>query len=167
MKTLFRQADPKKEAKTLARFDRNIFADYKDDWFDADDWADYECWWMIINGHKVGCVAFKRHSDFQESRTDDTPRRRGSLYIASTGILPRFRGMGFGDLMKRWQIAYGRFHSFKRIVTNCRRSNRRMIGLNRKHGFKVIRVTPGYYEGPSEAVVAMELRLAGHRSQIG
>jgi hypothetical protein len=38
-----------------------------------------------------------------------------------------------------------------------------MIALNRKHGFTVIRTTPGHYCDPPEAVVVMELRLTPKR----
>jgi ribosomal protein S18 acetylase RimI-like enzyme len=163
MNTTFREAILPDEIRSLVIFDRKAFADYQADWFDREAWASYESWWMIVNGIKAGCCAFLRDTDFQERRSPDTPPRSGSLYIASTGILPRFRRKGFGDLMKRWQISYARYHGFKRIVTNTREGNVPMIGLNRKHGFKVIRVSPGYYENPPERVVVMELRLAGRK----
>jgi len=140
-------------------FDHKAFADYKADWFRPEDWARYESWWLIVNGIKAGCCAFVPNQDFQERRDPDVRPRPGSLYIASTGILPRFRGQGFGDLLKRWQISYARYHGFQRIVTNSRATNVAMIGLNHKHGFKVIRTSPGYYENPAEPVVVMELRL--------
>jgi len=161
MVTAFREALVPDEIRSLVIFDHKAFADYKADWFDAKDWASCESWWMIVNGIKLGCCAFDRDADFQERYDPDIRRRAGSLYIASTGILPRFRGKGFGDLMKRWQISYARFHGFKRIVTNTRENNQPMIRLNRKHGFKVIRTSPGYYENPPERVVVMELQLAG------
>ena len=34
-----------------------------------------------------------------------------------------------------------------------------MIHLNRKFNFEVIRITPGYYSGPSDSTVVMELRI--------
>jgi ribosomal protein S18 acetylase RimI-like enzyme len=160
MHTTFRRAIHPDETTSLVIFDHKAFANYKADWFDPEDWANYESWWLIINGVKVGCCAFQHDADFQERDAPDIRRRSGSLYIASTGILPRVRGQGFGDLMKRWQICYARYHGFKRIVTNTRESNRPMIGLNRKHGFKIIRTSPGYYEHPLERVVVMELGLA-------
>jgi ribosomal protein S18 acetylase RimI-like enzyme len=139
-------------------FAHEAFHDYKADWFDRDDWAQLESWWMIVDGIKVGCCAFERDMEFQAKHDPDVVPRKGSLYIASTGILPGFRGRGLGDLMKRWQISYARHHGFRRIVTNTRQSNRRMIELNRKHGFKLIRTTPSYYHDPTQAVVVMELR---------
>ena len=50
-------------------------------------------------------------------------------------------------------------HWFTRIVTNTRQSNKPMIKLNKKFGFKILRITPGYYEKPQESTVVMELRL--------
>ena len=67
--------------------------------------------------------------------------------------------MGFGQMLKSWEIAYARYHGFARIVTNTRRSNRAMIRLNEKAGFKVVRITPGYYSDPTEATVVMALKL--------
>jgi ribosomal protein S18 acetylase RimI-like enzyme len=61
--------------------------------------------------------------------------------------------------MKCWQIAYARQHKFKRIATNSRKSNKPMIALNKKFGFKVIRTTPNYYESPPEATVVMAMQL--------
>lgn len=98
---------------------------------------------------------------FRPSRLpdDDHPRSQGSLYIATTGILPRFRRQGFGALLKTWQIAYARRNRFDRILTNTRKSNLAMIKLNQKFGFKIIRTTPRYYQDPIESTVVMELAL--------
>ena len=84
---------------------------------------------------------------------------KGSLYITTTGILPKFQRAGLGLLLKSWQIAYAKRHGFRRIVTNNRRRNAAIIGLNKRLGFRVIRISPGYYSGPPDATVVMELRL--------
>ncbi len=83
----------------------------------------------------------------------------GSLYISTTGILPKFQGKGFGQLLKCWEIAYARHNGFTRIVTNTRKRNRSMIALNRKFGFRIIRTTPRYYSDPTDSTVVMELTL--------
>ncbi len=95
--------------------------------------------------------------DIREDRAN--PHRAGSLYIASTGILPAFQKRGFGQLFKSWQIAYARNHSFTRLVTNTRKSNAAMIALNRKFHFRTVRTTSRYYSDPVEATVVMELLL--------
>jgi ribosomal protein S18 acetylase RimI-like enzyme len=67
--------------------------------------------------------------------------------------------LGFGGLLKSWQVLYARRHGFTRIITNTREGNRPIIGLNKKFGFKVLRTTPNYYEEPLEPTVVMELQL--------
>lgn len=147
--------------KSLIRFDHQTFRAYPADWFDEEDWKAYDTWWMIVSGRKVGCCAFEPHIDFREdiSARAENPRRINSLYIVSTGILPACQGAGLGSLLKCWQIAYARQQGFTRVITNTRTSNRRMIRLNRKFGFHVLRTTPGYYANPREGTVVMELRL--------
>ena len=115
---------------------------------------------MIVGKRKIGCCAFALHTDFKEDISPDegNPPRRGSLFVASTGILPEVTGMGFGTLLKSWQLAYAHHHGFTKIVANTRKSNKAMIRLNQKFGFKIIRTTPGYYEDPRESTVVMERR---------
>ena len=149
-----------KDLRRLMAFDHAVFPE--SDWFDTDCWKTYESWWMLVDGVRAGCCAFERHVDFQEDLRRDgrNPRLRGSLYIASSGILPRLQGKGLGAVLKTWQIAYAQRHGFTRIVANTRKSNVRMIGLNRRFGFKVIRTTRDYYHDPAEATVVMELSIA-------
>jgi GNAT superfamily N-acetyltransferase len=159
MRTEFRKANVRKEIRSLVIFDHKAFD--PGDWFERDDWRDYEAWWMIVDGRKVGCCAFQGHVDFQEDIRDDgiNPLLQGSLYMATTGVLPAFQGLGLGRIMKSWQISYARRSGFARIVTNTRQSNARMIGLNKKFDFQVLRTTRGYYDHPPEATVVMELLL--------
>jgi ribosomal protein S18 acetylase RimI-like enzyme len=161
MKTEFRRAKRPQEIRSLLIFDRKAFLEYPADWFDSDDWEAVDSWWMIVDGRKVGCCAFDPNVDFQQDiRADEkNPYRRGSLYVASTGIIPLFRGLGFGNLFKCWQITYARHHGFSRMVTNTRKSNKPMIKLNEKFGFEVLRTTPNYYESPRETTVVLELHL--------
>jgi ribosomal protein S18 acetylase RimI-like enzyme len=159
MKTEFRKVDPHREMRSLMAFDRKSFR--ASDRFPADYWRACESYWMLVGNTKVGCCAFQRHIDFQEDIREDglNPRRKGSLYISTTGILPQYQRMGFGQLMKSWEISYARFHGFSRIVTNTRKGNTAMIALNRKFGFETVRTTPQYYHGPPDATVIMELVL--------
>jgi ribosomal protein S18 acetylase RimI-like enzyme len=145
MKTEFRRARKPDEIRSLEIFDRKAFHRYPGDWFSRTDWEAFDAWWLIVDDRKIGCCAFEYRS--------------GTLHIASTGILPGFQGHGLGDLMKCWQIAFARQNGFKRIVTNSRKSNKPMIALNKKFGFKVIRTEPGYYQGPPEASVVMALQI--------
>jgi len=159
MQTQFRKAVIPAESRSLVTFDHKVFG--RADWFEHEDWQAYESWWMIIDNKKVGCCAFQLNVDFQGDIRDDgrNPPRRASLYVVSTGILPEYRSLGFGKVLKSWQISYALYHQFTRIVTNTRKSNKIMIGLNRRFGFKVLRTTSGYYEDPCEPTVVMELSL--------
>jgi ribosomal protein S18 acetylase RimI-like enzyme len=146
MKTEFRKANPAAEVRSLMAFDRKMFP--PTDLFDADYWKTCVVYWLIVDGVKVGCCAF-----------EVDPRRKRSLYIASTGILPKYQGKGFGALLKSWEVAYARSHGFTRIVTNTRSRNKAMIRLNRKFGFRVVRKIPRYYSDPTDSTVVMELRF--------
>jgi ribosomal protein S18 acetylase RimI-like enzyme len=61
--------------------------------------------------------------------------------------------------LKSWEVSFARYHGFKRIVTNTRKRNTKMIELNRKFGFYVTRTTPRYYSDPTDSTVVMELIL--------
>ncbi len=161
MHTEFRRAVIPEEIRSLVIFDHKAFDKYPGDWFNRELWQTYEAWWMMVGDRKIGCCAFRGHVDFREdlNPAKGNPHRRGSLYIATTGILPQFQGMGFGTLLKAWQLSYARQHRFSRIVTNTRTSNKAMIKLNEKFGFRRIRTTRGYYEEPMEATLVMGRRL--------
>jgi ribosomal protein S18 acetylase RimI-like enzyme len=154
MKTEFRKAILPQEIRSLLAFDRKVFP--AADRFDAEYWSACESWWLIAGGTKVGCCAFEKNVDFHDG---SATRRKGSLYISTTGILPRFQHQGFGPLLKAWQIAYARYHGFNRVITNCRKRNVRMIALNRRFGFRIVRTIPRYYAEPTDSAVLMELLL--------
>ncbi len=146
MKTEFRKAVVPREMRSLLAFDAKVFP--KADRFPKEQWLSYDSYWLIVDGVKVGCCAFERHA-----------KPGGTLYITTTGILPRFQGLGFGQMLKCWEIAYARFHGFTRIVTNTRKNNAAMIRLNKKLGFRVVRITRHYYTEPPDSTVVMELKL--------
>lgn len=150
MKTEFRKAILPKEIRGLLAFDGKVFPEA--DRFDAAYWKECESYWLIAGRTKVGCCAFV-HGD------DIAPHRKNSLYIATTGILPRFQHCGFGKLFKSWQIAYARYHGYNRVITHCRKSNTRIIALNRQFGFRIVRTIPRYYAEPTDSAVLMELLL--------
>jgi len=151
MRIEFRRAAVPGEVRRLVAFDRRVFPR---DRFSAAEWARYESYWMLLDGRRVGCCAFERHTGV------DGRRAEGALYIASTGILPSLRGRGLGSLMKGWQLLFARDNGFRRILTNSRRSNTAMIRLNRRFGFRVVRTIADYYDDPREAAVVMEKLLA-------
>lgn len=144
MKTEFRKAVLPREVKALMAFDRSVFPET--DCFDADYWRECDSWWLIVSGKRIGCCAFEKTI----SRT---------LYIATTGLLPAYRGKGFGALMKSWQIAYAQTHRFRRLRAHTRKSNKRMIELNRQFGFRIVKIELNHYTNPDEPAVLMELKL--------
>ncbi|MDE3198771.1 MAG: GNAT family N-acetyltransferase [Acidobacteriota bacterium] len=125
-------------------FDHKVFPE--PDCFDADYWKECDAWWLIVSGVRIGCCAFEK----TVSRT---------LYIATTGILPSYRGRGFGALMKSWQIAYAHRHKFRRLLAHTRQSNEAMIELNKQFGFRVVKTEKHHYSEPDEPALLMELRL--------
>jgi ribosomal protein S18 acetylase RimI-like enzyme len=156
MKTEFRKAILPREMGALLAFDRKVFP--KPDRFDRAYWSACESHWLMVGKTKVGCCAFEKNVDFHDA-DGNAPARTGSLYISTTGILPRFQNKGFGPLLKAWEIAYARYHGFNRIITNCRKRNARMIALNRQFGFRIVRTIPRYYMEPTDSSVLMELLL--------
>ena len=160
MRTEFRAAIVPDDVRRLMAFDRKVFP--PGDRFTAWYWRQVESWWMLVDEVRVGCCAFAPDADFHESAGGHPPEP-GSLYIASTGILPAYQGRGFGTLLKAWQICYARQHGFTRIVTNTRQRNDVMIRLNRKFHFRTIRTSAAYYADPPDATGVMELRLERDR----
>ena len=152
MQVEFRAAVLPDEIPALVRLDHRIFP--KADWFPPSFWKEYESYWLLVDGKRIGCSAFGLRFD-----DDEELLPKGSLYIASTGILPSYQGRGFGRLMKAWQLAYARDHGFDRMITLTRGKNRRMLQLNRDFGFEVVRKIARYYQGPSDTAVVMELRF--------
>jgi ribosomal protein S18 acetylase RimI-like enzyme len=153
MKVEFKRVNVPDEIEALCEFDRKAFASFPADLFDPEEWAEYESYWMTVDGNTVGCSAFVHDVDY-----DEQPRPK-CLYIMSTGVLPEFQGRGLGAQQKQWQIEYARERGFEIIVTNMRESNTRIIRLNKKLGFTTRELVPGYYSDPEEAAIVMELRL--------
>jgi GNAT superfamily N-acetyltransferase len=149
----FRKVIIPDEISALCDFDREAFHNHPADLFTPEEWHDYESYWMIVDGKTVGCSAFIHDADY------DGRRRRGCLYIVSTGVLPEFQHQGFGTKQKEWQIEYAKQHGFTLIVTNMRQSNKAIIRLNQKFGFKTRKIDLDYYNHPDEPAVVMELQL--------
>jgi ribosomal protein S18 acetylase RimI-like enzyme len=149
------------ESAALTEMDKVIFSGGG---FSEEEWEEHEAFWLIVDGRKVGSVAFKLNGVSGETSSEPYHPAPGCAYIAGTEILPEFQGIGLGSILKAWEIAYARAQGFGRIETNARMSNLRSINLNLKHGFKVVRVKPGYYGNPTENALVLELRLDKSRS---
>ena len=162
MRIEFRKVVPAREIRSLLLFDRKTFCPA--DRFPSRFWREIESYWMLVDKVKVGCCGFENHVGFAEEVTTDTEDdhliyQEGSLYIATTGILPKYQRMGFGQMLKAFQIAHARRKRFERLVTNSRGQNVAMIRLNEKFGFRVTRVIPKYYVDPVDSTVVMQLNL--------
>lgn len=154
MRVEFRRADVVAELRSLMTFDRKVFGS---DAFDRSMWAEMDAWWMVVDSVKAGCTAFEEDVSF--TRDGEPIREKGTLYIATTGVLPRLQGRGLGRLMKAWQVAWARQHGYRRIVTNHRAGNTGIIAMNKAFGFRRIGRIRGYYSGPDEDAISMELEL--------
>ncbi|MGB8540951.1 MAG: GNAT family N-acetyltransferase [Candidatus Acidiferrales bacterium] len=141
------------ELELLLDVDRRIFSAFPADLFSPEEWAEFESYWMIVDGTIVGCSAFLRDTDF------DVEPRPGCLHIMTTGVLPEFRRRGYGAKQKQWQIEFAKQQGFQVIVTNTRESNLAMIHLNLKMGFRIRASAPHFYFEPDEAAIVMELPL--------
>ena len=137
----------------LMAMDRRIFGNYPADLFSAETWQKLESFWMVRDGERIGCSAFLEGTDYEGKL------RPGCLYIMTTGVVPELQGQGYGEKQKAWQIEHARKNGFKSIAAETRQSNHRMIALNKKAGFREVKVVPGYYQEPEEAAVVMELEL--------
>ena len=136
------------EHQTFMEFDR----------FSKKDWLCYVCYVLFCNEKPVGCCAMRHHNDVSIQEKGFI-WRRNSLYIVNTSILPSFQGLGFGRFLKSWEVAYARYHLFRRIVTNCRMSNRTIIEINLDFGFIPVASLADYYHDPEEDSLVLELIL--------
>jgi len=146
----FRKIALPDEIDAVLAIDRRIFVNFLGDVFDTEEWSGFESYWMLEHGAIVGCSAFIRHADYDESP------RPGCLHIVSTGVLPEARGRGLGRKQKEWQIEYALREGFEVIVTNMRRTNGHMIHLNLQCGFRERKIHPDFYADPKEDAIVME-----------
>jgi ribosomal protein S18 acetylase RimI-like enzyme len=149
----FRRVIVPDELELLFDIDRRIFSAFPADLFSAEEWAEFESYWMIVDGTIVGCSAFLRDTDF------DIEPRPGCVHIMTTGVLPEFRRRGYGAKQKQWQIEFAKQQGFEVIVTNTRASNVAMIELNLRMGFQIRGSAPHFYFEPDETAIVMELPL--------
>jgi GNAT superfamily N-acetyltransferase len=152
-----RPADTVIEAEALCALDARIFL-ASDCFTDPSWWADYEVFWVVVDGEVVGSIALGLNMEFSGDWDVDKPCA-GCVYLVSTAILPEFQRKGIGNFVKQWEIDWARSHGFTRISTHCRKSNVGSLRLNAKFGFQVIGEVVDYYEDPVESTIVMELVL--------
>jgi ribosomal protein S18 acetylase RimI-like enzyme len=141
----FQRAVIPDDIPALCDFDKRAFHAHPADLFTEEEWKKYESYWMIVDGKAVGCVAME---------TD----KKDELWIASTAVLPEFRGQRFGEKLKQWEIDYAKSHGFSSIGTVMRQSNEPIIRLNEKFGFMRRRTQHRCFD-PVEPGLGMQLLL--------
>ncbi len=149
----FKKAVVPEELGALCEFDKKVFHAFPGDLFSLEEWAQYESYWMIVDGRTVGCSALLPDVDY-----DEQPKP-GCLFIGSTGVAPEFRRSGFGRKQKLWQIQYAQQQGFRRVVTCSRLSNNPIIRLNLEYGFEIRELSPDYYSDPAAPALVMDLKL--------
>jgi ribosomal protein S18 acetylase RimI-like enzyme len=149
----FKKAVLPDDLDALLAMDLRIFGNYPADLFTPEMWMEQENYWMICDDERIGCSSFIRDAD------QDRAPRQGALYIVTTGVLPELQGRGYGQKQKAWQIEFARRNGFTRLISQTRQSNHRMIAVNKKAGFREVKVVQGYYQEPEEAAIVMELEL--------
>lgn len=150
----FKKIDLPTELKDLVRFDEKIFPPGQGQGdIDKSEWKNFENYWMLANGKRVGCGSLQIGVDY------DGTKKRGYIYIVTIGILPKYEGRGFGTEFTRWQVRYALTHGFFTIVTNTRKSNCRMRAIYERLGFKLRRFVKRYYSQPVESAIVMERSL--------
>lgn len=159
MRIRFVRADIDEDYEKIFDFEKRIFR--KSDRFWQSTYKSWgktgrlEVWWVLNGQTYVGYAMFYRDLDafWKKDRGRNDKRY---LYIGSTAILPEYQGRGIGKKIKMWQIRYAKKHGIKKIQTCCRISNLRMIGINKKYGFKEKATEEGYYEKPAEDALVLE-----------
>jgi GNAT superfamily N-acetyltransferase len=151
----FRKVAFPEEIAAVVAFDAAVFSEHPGDAWGADDWASYDCYWMLLGKQRIGCCAFWPDTDF-----DEVPSP-GCLWVVSVGILPSYRGRGLGRAFIEWQIEYARRNGFTKIVVNTRQSNAPMRAVCGRSGFRVREFVRDYYEDPDEPAVVMERTTTG------
>lgn len=146
-----RKANFKKDINILMRMERLIFPN---DYTNKLEWKHYPETYIIFVGEKpAGFVSVLPNTGIYSYKTKKYEQKRGSLHIAMTGVIPRFRRRGLGGLIKTWTVAYARLGKFKSLNATARKSNKAIIALNKKFGFKITREIRNFYPDGETAVV--------------
>src|SRR6516164_3253371 len=90
----FRKIALPDEIDAVLAIDRKIFVNFLGDVFDTEEWSGFESYWMLEHGAIVGCSAFIRHADYDESP-------RPAVFISSVlECYPKRAGGGWAGSRK-------------------------------------------------------------------
>ncbi len=140
-----------RDLRTLERLDGLSF-NYTDPIY-KESWRKYQNYIVFVNKKPVGYVAVQPHMGLYSYKTDIHQKKHGSLHLTAIGIVPTFRKKGFGQLLVTWAITYAKIGKFTSINATSRKSNKPIINLVKKAGFKITREIKNFYPDGETAVV--------------
>ena len=107
------------------------------------EWKQSDVYFLYKDNEPIGCLCIKKNVK--------------SWYINSIGILPGFRGFGFGEYLLKFAVDEFMYSKVGKITAHIRLGNNASICLNLKQGFKIKKVIKNWYENPKEDAVFIEL----------
>ncbi|MBU6414711.1 GNAT family N-acetyltransferase [Patescibacteria group bacterium] len=141
-----------RDLKILEQLDTLSFPEYQDQIY-KESWEKYQNYIVFVNKKPVGYRSVQPHTGLYDYATDTHEKKREALHLTSVGIIPRFRRKGLGTLLITWAIAYARLGKFESMNATCRKSNKPIIALLKKTGFKITSEIKNFYPDGETAVV--------------
>jgi ribosomal-protein-alanine N-acetyltransferase len=81
------------------------------------------------------------------------------LHINNIAVAPRFRKRGYGEILMRSAMEFGRSRECQRAALEVRVSNQSAFDLYKKLGFRVLGLAPQYYRDTREDAYILVKRL--------
>ena len=89
------------------------------------------------------------------------------VHLMNLAVHPDHRHQSVGEGLVRWVLDMGREKGCRIVMLEVRESNHPALRLYEKLGFKVISVRPGYYRGPKEDALVMQIEpLSGPHATV-
>lgn len=83
----------------------------------------------------------------------------GELHINNIAVCPEERRRGYGEILMRWSLDFGRTEGCRSATLEVRISNEHAIRLYDKLGFQQLGIAPGYYEDTGEDAFILAKKL--------
>lgn len=141
-----------KDIKLLNALDGKCFPNL-DDLIYGETWKKYQNFILYFNGRAIGYASWQLDTGLYSYRTDRHEKRRGSLHLTVIGVLPAYRKRGVGEALLAFALAYARLNNFKSANATSRKSNKPIISLVKKFGFKITKEIKDFYPDGETAVV--------------
>ena len=105
-----------------------------------------EAHWILLDGVRIGAILVELDTDVAATMECDSPPAPGVVQSTSIGLLPDFRGKGYGPEAKIWTATAAPFCKGRTKVVSCaRRGNDASHKMARRANFKAVAVREGYY----------------------